>query len=363
MERISARSPFYVVAPTYNGSTTVEPLEVGFKVKIWEGDIVIDKPTAETYTYTKQPRYEGDTHIFIELSKQIQDYLIHQFQADTTVDYLVRPVFVEINVQTSYSGGVIDETNTYIALDAYGSYKQGLNYSFDDILINNNSISVLDGSTIRIPVITDGDSYEFQFRNNTTVLEDITVTSAAITDTENAVFIVDSIEAGINNVLIKNLTQVTEYVMDVELVTECIYTPIKCVFVNKQGVKQDLWFYKQSKESIKSDTKDYKANILTESMNVNVPILSYDSTAHQRVKYNTNSKKTIECNTGYIDEGLNVVVEEMINSEYVWLVIDDVVYPVDNKTQSQELMTKRNDQLIKYTFKFDYSFDEIQNVR
>ena len=53
----------------------------------------------------------------------------------------------------------------------------------------------------------------------------------------------------------------------------------------------------------------------------------------------------------------------MTESEYVWLTIDNVIIPANLSTKSVPLLTKINDQLIKYKLNFDYSYNEVQNIR
>ena len=53
----------------------------------------------------------------------------------------------------------------------------------------------------------------------------------------------------------------------------------------------------------------------------------------------------------------------MLNSEYIWLTIDNVIIPANLSTKSVALLTRTNDQLIKYKLNFDYSYNEIQNIR
>ena len=53
-------------------------------------------------------------------------------------------------------------------------------------------------------------------------------------------------------------------------------------------------------------------------------------------------QKSIEVNSGYVDEDNNLLIEELVMSEYVWLVIDDVIYPVDIDTKSLEYQTRLN---------------------
>ena len=148
-----------------------------------------------------------------------------------------------------------------------------------------------------------------------------------------------------------------------EIATECIYDPIKITFLNRFGVLQDFYSYKVSKETIKSTNDNYNRSVLNEDIIGGIPVLSYNTSEHNKKTYNKQSKKSIELNTGYIAEDNNIIIEEMLNSEYIWLTIDNVIVPANLSTKSVELLTRTNDQLIKYKLNFDYSYNEIQNIR
>ena len=53
----------------------------------------------------------------------------------------------------------------------------------------------------------------------------------------------------------------------------------------------------------------------------------------------------------------------MLTSEYIWLTVDGVIIPANLSTKSVQLLTKTNDQLIKYKLNFDFSYNEVQNIR
>ena len=46
----------------------------------------------------------------------------------------------------------------------------------------------------------------------------------------------------------------------------------------------------------------------------------------------------------------------------MYLIIDDVVEPVNLNTSSVELKTSVNDKLINYTMDFDFAYDNLNNI-
>ena len=235
-------------------------------------------------------------------------------------------------------------------------------------LLSNSTISVLYGQDINVPVYLGSDVSSFVlslFKNDNginVIVETITINSEEIINTNEIVKY-----ATFENVTEGYYIEITENAnsifIDLEIVTECIYDPVKITFVNRFGVLQDFYSYKVSKETIKSTNDDYNRSVLNEDVIGGIPVLSYNTSEHNKKTYNKQSKKSIELNTGYIAEDNNIIIEEMLNSEYIWLTIDNVIIPANLSTKSVELLTRTNDQLIKYKLNFDYSYNEIQNIR
>lgn len=360
-DRINVRSPYYLHAPIYDGVGTIIPESAEFKVFIYTGNIVTDKPVDPTYTYTKQPRFLNDQNIYIDVSEQIQDFIINTYSGTL----IHQSVFVYTEITTTYSGGSIIETDSLLAYDGFNLHSEGVNYiPTDELMISNRYITVPTGGTLELPFFYGRDSYTVEARNGVTVLDSDNFTAVTITDTDTTVFeIALATDNGVNNLRVVNDTQATEYIIDVEVVNECIYDPVKLTFVNRFGVKQDFWCYKVSKEELKVKDENYNSNVLESSIVANKSVLSYDATRHNKKTFNKTASKSITLNTGYIPEDNNVILEEILESEYIWLTINNVVIPVNLTTKNLPLLTKRNDQLIKYTLKFDYSYSEIQNIR
>jgi hypothetical protein len=73
------------------------------------------------------------------------------------------------------------------------------------------------------------------------------------------------------------------------------YEATKCVFVNKFGVPQELYFFGKTIESASSERESYKANIVSNTG-------AYSTTAHQTRSFDVNGKTRYTLNTGYVDE-------------------------------------------------------------
>ena len=241
----------------------------------------------------------------------------------------------------------------------------------ENVLLSNSTISVLYGQDINVPIYLGSDINVFQvalYKNQNgqnIAVEIITINSEEIINTNEIVKYVtfQNVTEGYFIRVTSSAVPNIPYNIDVEIETECIYDPIKITFVNRYGVLQDFYSYKVSKETIKSTNDDYNRSVLNEDVIGGIPVLSYNTSEHNKKTYNKQSKKSIELNTGYIAEDNNIIIEEMLNSEYIWLTIDSVIIPANLSTKSVALLTRTNDQLIKYKLNFDYSYNEIQNIR
>ena len=362
LERIHARSPYFISAPVFDGTEVKTVTSAKFDIYIYEGVLDTSKPSTPTYTYEKKPRYANDTNIYIDISRQISDYIDNKYNGTLQTDC----VFVEVETTSTYSGGVLAVNKKFLALNGYNLHSQNVNHiPQESILLSNSTISVLSGELIYLPfylgsgnvfdvtvTLKDGTTFTIQIQPIEIINTNEIVRYVEITDTENVAFIT-----------IFNSNTFEQVVFDVEIVTECIYDPVKITFVNRFGVLQDFYTYKVSKETIKATNDSYNRSILKEDLIGGLPVLSYQPTEHRKREYNRQATKSIELNTGYIAEDNNVIIEEMLTSEYIWLTIDGVIIPANLSTKSVPLLTRINDQLIKYKLNFDYSYNEVQNIR
>jgi len=140
-------------------------------------------------------------------------------------------------------------------------------------------------------------------------------------------------------------------------VCEPKFTPYKVTFVNKYGAYQDLYFFKKAIESFNVTDEKFKRNTLANST------ASYAKYAGQEERYNTNARKSITLNTGFINEDSNSTIEELFLSENVWIKYDGDTLPIIPKSKSLTLKTSVNDKLANYTIDFDFAFNKINNVR
>jgi hypothetical protein len=143
-----------------------------------------------------------------------------------------------------------------------------------------------------------------------------------------------------------------------EILCEPKYNVIDCYFINKWGAWDTFSFLKKSVESFSTTSNQYKPSI----GNVTSNAYGYSTTDHQMKQYNKNGQKSITVNTGFVNESFNLLLEEMMLSEKMYLIIDDVAEPVNIKTTSTEYKTGVNDKTINYTVEFEFAYNQLNNV-
>lgn len=125
----------------------------------------------------------------------------------------------------------------------------------------------------------------------------------------------------------------------------------KLKFINKYGTWDSIFLYGKTDIINNYTNETYKFN------NMNTTTMTYLKTGNYHV-YNKNGRTSLRLNTGWISELLNDKIDELMNSEHVF--IDDIPCIITDKTFGYK--THRWDVLINYTFNIDYAFDKNNNI-
>jgi hypothetical protein len=323
---------------------------VQLQVYIYEG-------TSGSYTngdlkYTLQNSIIGDdTNVVFEISELVRDYLDLTFNDD----YLSKAIWVttvatlldDNNNVFTYGSPV---TNTYLATEGYGYFEDGASPELSrNALITANSIYLPESTAGKLPIFAEGvgkvtiDAVDTQITDSGNSNQKIQYVTIPADSSTIQVYDTD------DSTLLKTIT--------VTNVCEPKFTPYKVTFVNKYGAYQDLYFFKKAIESFNVTDEKFKRNTLANST------ASYAKYAGQEERYNTNARKSITLNTGFINEDSNSTIEELFLSENVWIKYDGNTLPIIPKSKSLTLKTSVNDKLANYTIDFDFAFNKINNVR
>jgi hypothetical protein len=130
---------------------------------------------------------------------------------------------------------------------------------------------------------------------------------------------------------------------------DCLYTPIKCAFINSKGGWQYLTFFKARTDSYEVKSKGF--NLLADAVD-------YNPLRGQRKEFNFDLKQSVKLNTGWVDENTIELLVELMTSETILLDNE----PATLKDKSLQKKTRLRDKMINYEMNFEYSFNLINDV-
>ena len=306
--------------------------------------------TDKKYTLNKS-LITGETKINFEIAELIRDYINIEFNNDyqsycvwVTTDATVRD---ENDSEFTYGSPI---TNTFLALDGYGYFEEGINPELNrHALLTTSTLYVPENTITKLPIFAEG-------------VGKVTIDSVdtEITDNGNTNQKIQYVDIPSNSSIIQVYdTDDTTLLKTIKVnnICEPKYTPYKVTFVNKYGSFQDIYFFKKTTERFNVTDETYKRNIY-ENNNA-----TYDTFRGQRERYNTNAKSTITLNTGFVNDDFNSAIEELFLSEKVWIRWGGQTLPIIPTSKNLEFKTSLNDKLSNYTIDFEFAFNKINNVR
>ena len=351
-------SPHYVNIP-FNFTTTTSAT---INLYVWDGALA-SVPVTATYTLTI-PRPSINFEEFnVDLSKLIQEKL------DPTVvlDLIGSPSIIDNTANSVkwvyYTASYTDDTETiadiqgtFVAVDGYGYYSEGVNPTkpSDNILTSASIRKVSRDGFILFPFINNGDTTSITIATENLQLDE----GFAVTPSDNSTTMIQYLEIYVADAPTDNYATLTLLpsgdVITYEIVDECRYDPKQIVFKNKYGVYDCLTVFKKSNVSTNTESSTFVNNYIQNG--------TYDTTKHQIQKINITAKKSIKVNSGYISEVENTLYEQMLYSDTVYFYEDGALVPINVKSSSLEFKTRVNDKLVNYELELEYAYNQIQNV-
>ena len=325
----------------------------------------------ETLTLEKRV-LPNETSVTFELSEIINQYLEQNFNGAFSA--VLQSLWVTVGTRGFKADGTAlgtASTNTYLAQEGFNTFKEGVNYTTEpEAMITANYMQVKKGDAIRIPVNKERVN-SVAFKNGNTTISTVTITDNG--DSDQKIQYTAASNNTIDNAVVTYDTSSTRTIT-IEQIEECKYSPFKCVFLNRWGALENLYFFKKSSSSLQSQNEKFNRSIFAANKVSQVLIAgscdtintynSYSTTDHAVKTYNTNAKETLVLNTGFIRDDMNTSFQELLVSEYIWLVDSTgSVLPSVLKDSSFTTKTGLNDKMINYTMEFEMSFDYINNVR
>jgi hypothetical protein len=355
MEVISARSPFQIIID--------ESGQTGSKVELFIWNKGTTEPTTPTYIMSENIASATQTETNYNISPYILEYINHIIPVYGTTAAVAGNnewCFVRVKRYKNVSGAFTLLDNTlYLGVNAYTEVTDNLNYDIaqglDFVLLGvsqnlNSKIQYYNNIPSFNFLITRAAANDYlinYYTASNTLLNSTVILSGGSTDYFNykvPLAYNDSayceIESDVEGVIYRVYT---------EKIEECKYAPVNCVYVNKYGGWQQITFFKAQTNKI--DIQSSKYNLMPNNV-------YYTAIEGQKKSFNINGTQTITCNTGWVTEGYNNFIKELMLSDTILLNGN----PVTIKTQSLQYKTNLLDKNINYTIDFEYSNSLINNV-
>jgi hypothetical protein len=347
---VLSRSPFnFVYEPDFLFDS------VAVELKVYRGTKTTDAPLQSTFNLSKQVIQAGQNSISFEISKYLNDYcksnIISFGGTGVNTSSSFDSVWCDAEVTAFYLNEPVGATTRqYLAIDGYGWHIQLYNPKLTKNVL----------TSITNHIVYRGSDYPLYFISSELVsitVNGVNVSFTLDTDINNQLIGFINIGAYVGNLNTFNV--VFNYGDIVETHTfkvkdECRWDVYNCFFKNKYGFWQSIPFNLRNKQTISVESEDY------------MPIISsfgqYSLQSHNKKTFNIELKEVISCNTDFIPEHYNDVIEEMFASESVYLELNSQYLPVNLEKKSFEKKQRKFDKLIQYTMDFSYSFNKINQV-
>ena len=365
---IFLRSPYWV---------TTEETDLDFvlcDLRVWTGNLVNEPVKADIKL--RSTALNGVTSF--DLAEFARDFVEVTFAGTAESN----AVFISYQLQ-KFTGGVIDplpplESKVYLTgYDGYGLFQDGANSQWNkQVMLSDSNITIYNDTTISIPVkqnlLIGYTLYKFAegYGGNYVAFREVTGLFPTETTSDMVKQIPTSYQSEYAAKIVFEFSQGQDETVYIDYAPCTKYGRTLIYFVNKLGATQTLTFNGKSDVKMKTESNDYKRNIIQSNG-------SYDSTRHQRHVLNKNGAINLQINSGWISEEENDTIIELMLSEQVWIDVEAErlgrgwvpktnstwTIPVNIKSDETLIKNKLNDKLINYTFTFEAAYDWINTVR
>jgi len=350
------------------------------KLWIYDGQILSYSGTPQ-YTLTKT-LIPGEETILFEISELIKDYVTVSFDGNYGTAKLSSWASWQITNTFDDDSTTINE-GTRLVTHGYGYFEDEINPQLTNPLQQSNTcIYWKKDEKVRVPLYKENELYSIEFFEGTVSLETQTfgkTVEFVTADTTDYTADTTAIKADATSVMSSSPTNITSGVnaplgtdkviittednntitLTVTYVDECKNTPYKVTFLNKFGALQDVWFFGRRRESANVTREQYKINTVQSTATSKF----YPTYSPTNKTHNVESDKSLVLNTGFLCSDYNEVIQQMMQSEYVWIHEGNKVYPVTPSDNTIDYKDDRYDKLLNFTVRFDYAFSELNSVR
>lgn len=364
---IRVKSPYYVITPFVSPASGETSPSYTLQVFIWSGDK--DSPPAEPTIEKTKVNYENSTgNGSLEIGLMIGDYIdftLPSFNLTTTdvvSFYNANKNNLWVKWQVIYNTGETeDETPqlevTKLVTKGFNYGNEGLNVE-SNITVRNYDLKSEQGGFEVIPI-----------KLNETTSLNLSVISYPDNEVNETFAMAGTIDSNeiIKYLLIKTELENDQYIQvklgaqilaNIFTNNECMYTTYTIIFQNKYGCVEQMKFFKERKNTLNVKSQTYETAI-------GQPL----DGIHQFQSYNVNGNETFNLTTGYVSESLNLKIKDMMLSDNLWVYETPLGFttntnfiPVNLKSTTFQEKNILNDNLINYSFDFEYSFNAINTI-
>ena len=302
----------------------------------------------------------GGRFVSFDIANLVKSKLKQEFQGTSLISSVSNnpSTMVWVDYQLITKRGEVQSIHPLqncLGFDGYTYFEEGVNAQVPDgALISANTISVVEGEELVIPVLLEGlNSVTFYNNSEGVVTPSTAITIASSTSSYDQIKYTGAIGVDSVQIITDDLTRTIKI-----NTLECNkHTPYKLSFLNRFGAVESLWFNGNNTESTMAKSKEY-GRVNTSSANGS----EYNISRASRYKQRMASNKAMSLNSGFYPEGCNSSFEELIDSTEVWIEKDGLVLPVNIKNSSFNKKTELNDNAINYTINIEYAFNKINNI-
>ena len=351
MANIFARSP-YIVRIAQSG-------QIGSKLEIFLSATTF--PGTPTYTLSKLIPSPTNVETLYDISPYIREYITFLACSAGGNSAISNPTNERVNVQLKLytdNGTTVAQvgaTQVHLAFEGYTYYENQYNYDLGSYGLDAGNYYYNPASDPGKIRVTGGASFTAKYTNLSTA----TFTSLSIS---NGTFDIPRVRTTPNELAVGNKVEILNGASAVQAtwyfypLEECKYTPVIIDFVNKYGAWQREFFFKASNDNFNVESTEY--NLLQTSRFNSSPSTFYSGLEGQRKVFNSNAKKSVKVNTGWVAETWSEVLKQIMLSERI--LIDNK--PAKINTKSTELFKSINTKQINYSLEFDFAYDVINSV-
>tara|TARA_R110000796_G_scaffold70457_2_gene160284 strand:- start:327 stop:1397 length:1071 start_codon:yes stop_codon:yes gene_type:complete len=355
---IKSNSPYYLTIPFVSTNTGLTSTSYTLSVWVWDG-LKASVPTTASYTKTIYNPTGSVGNSEINIARLISDF-IEFSPVQTTATSVVNgnnnqwvKVSVVYATTDSADGTTPQEVSTSLMSLGYSYGNEGQNVTAitNDTLIPTQDYKVDRQGMFCVPIlVSESVNLPITVKSYPNNQINLAVTALATTTSGELVKLiwVKCSEAATDTYIEVVFNGQTTTLL---LEDEYKYTPIDIVFQNKEGSQQVIPFFKEQKDSISITNDQFESDRGQPSVG-----------NHQFVRFNVQGMAKLTVESGFVDEEMNDIFQEMFLSERIWIYDGTTYTPLDIKSKSFSKKTQLKDKLINYTIDFEKSYNLINNI-